>query len=399
MSKKRALKFSSFKNSVKSIAKIIDDNKNFFFYFSPDPDAVGSSIAVALYLNSLMKKSCLYLPEGFDPNLNFLFKIAEYNNIDVIMELDDVIEYLNTDEYVFISIDTATKYLLPNFDEINEIRKKYSNTECIEIDHHFGGDSSKIYDNSRTMFYDANSCCEIIGKFFFELGRVEKKRQNKKKIDYDLYYPRNIVLSLLVGICFDTQFGKFVVDKGSYDHWMSFLSERLIELTWPNNSYIRTAEEVFESINNMSQVKEETLLKYAKKSRIENGVGLLLMMGIGKYESLAENGDSTCIFSKVVGDLSNLIPEEAGKVGVLSFYDEFKDIYYIKVRRSFEYNDYDLRELEHILRELFGDDYLGGGGHPGATSFRLRNVGEEVFKERLENLYQRLLDIVSTPLS
>ena len=61
------------------ILDMINDSTSFFFYFSPDPDAIGVSIALALFLNSLEKKSVVYLPNGYDYNLNFLIKIAEYN--------------------------------------------------------------------------------------------------------------------------------------------------------------------------------------------------------------------------------------------------------------------------------------------------------------------------------
>jgi hypothetical protein len=59
----------------------------------------------------------------------------------------------------------------------------------------------------------------------------------------------------------------------------------------------------------------------------------------------------------------------------------------MKVRRAIDYSGFDLRESETKIKELFpGDEYMGGGGHPGAVSFRVQPIDEGDFKTRLQSI-------------
>ncbi|HOJ64260.1 MAG TPA: hypothetical protein PLE45_07545 [Spirochaetota bacterium] len=395
MDDKRDLTKEEFFSNIEKIKEIIKKNRFFFFYFSPDPDAVGCSVAFSLYLRQHYNKECyIYLPEGFDQNLDFLFDIAVYNNINVIKEIDVIYELIVNKEPVFVCCDTPTHFLLPEFEKINKLRESTGQKDSIEIDHHFGGDSEKIFEESTPLFSLANSCCEIFSEFLNIVGT-----KSNGEIDYNKFFPRNIVLSLLVGICFDTQFGKYVTNRELYEKWFYFLSDRLKWLTWGNPKYINNAEEVFATINKMSKTKQETLEKIAKKIKVINYTGLLLMPHIEKYESLAENKDSTCIFSKLITDLSNLVPERSGAVGILAFYDTVYKLYFYKIRRSLEFKEYDLREIEGILEEIFGAYFLGGGGHPGATSFRIAEIPREEFDEKTIIFHRKLSEVLKDYIS
>ena len=87
MIKKQENTKDEFYDNIIKIQEVVDNHDNFLFYFSPDPDAVGVSIAFALYLRHIHKESTIFLPEGFDPNLDLLFDIASYNNIKVIKDI------------------------------------------------------------------------------------------------------------------------------------------------------------------------------------------------------------------------------------------------------------------------------------------------------------------------
>ena len=326
------------------------------------------------------KEVAIYLPEGFDPNLDFLFDIASYNKIKIIKDLDSVLKYLKKSKPLFITCDTATHFLLPHFKEINEIKTSLCPKDSIELDHHFGGDSEIIFDGSTTLFFKSNSSCEILAEFIETVGNSQSK-------DLDKMFPRNIVLSLLIGICFDTQFVKFVVDEDIYKKWFNFLSDRLKEITYSNPKYLDSGTKVFEAINKMNETKSQILEDLVKKSRVLKDIGLLIIPPIGIYDSLAPSGDSTCILSKIVSDLSNLIPEFGGKIGILAYFDDVSNIYFLKIRRSYTYKNYDLRDFEAVLTEIFGDSYIGGGGHAGATSFRLSYMEREVFTEKIEEFH------------
>lgn len=370
----------------KKILEIVRDNDYFFFYFSPDPDAVGVSVAFSLFLKNRNKKSLIYLPEGFNSNLDFIFKIANYNDIKIIKDIDDVCSYLKENEYVFVTCDTATHHLLPNYNRIIEIKKGYFFQQSIELDHHFGGDSEKIYEESFTLYYKANSSCEMLSDFFYYANSLEAT-----KSELYLYFPRNIVLCLLVGICFDTQFGKFLVNVAEYEKWFYFLSERLEYLTWDNSENISSGEEVYSSINRMSEVKLKTINQLVDKADMTNEVGLIIIPPVRIYDSLAEDGDSTCILSKIVSDIVNLLSDRSGKVGILAYYDDHREIFYLKIRRSLSFKEFDLREAGEILQEMFKGSYSGGGGHAGATSFRLKDITREEFIDKVKVFKTRLV--------
>ncbi|MBP5705793.1 MAG: hypothetical protein J6W76_00805, partial [Spirochaetales bacterium] len=88
-----------FISNANKINEIIRTEKSFIFYFSPDPDAVGASVALALYIRRHSKECTIYLPDGFDKNLDFLFDIAIYNNINVVQDMDilkNIIETADT---------------------------------------------------------------------------------------------------------------------------------------------------------------------------------------------------------------------------------------------------------------------------------------------------------------
>lgn len=391
MEKKEPLSKEQFISNSTIIQNIAKNNSEFVFYFSPDPDAVGASIAFALYLRSLDKSCTIYLPDGFDSNLDFLFDVAVYNSINIIKDIDIAYDFIEKKSPIMISCDTPTHFLLPHFARILGLVNNSNQKDNIEIDHHFGGDSEQLFDYSTPLYNNANSCCEILADFFELLAK-----KPDGEIDYDKFFPRNIVLSLLVGICFDTQFGKFVVNKESYDKWFNFLSERLKWLTWGNDKYLNSAKMVFETISKMNQTKEITIKKFVKNTEILNAVGLLIIPLIDKYESMAESNDSTCIMSKLIPDMSNIVPEYAGAIGILAFYDTVYKLYFIKARRSLIFKEYDLRNLEQLFDEVFGVYFLGGGGHPGATSFRVADVKREDFTDRIHIFHKKLSEKVKS---
>ncbi len=378
------------KNNLISTIKLIEDNDYYFFYFSPDPDAIGSSMALALYLASINKKCFILLPEQLDKNLNFISDIANYNKIKFISNKEEAEKLLHKSPVIIIS-DTPTHYLLPFFDVLDKkfhIRDNYPN--IIEIDHHFKGDSEQISHNSLTFYINCNSACEIIAEF---LAYMSITKTNT--MDWDKYFPRNIILCLLVGICFDTQFGKFIHNQEYFDKWFNPLSERLKQQTWNNERYLSSSRHVFEAINRMSDEKNRILNKITSKTFVLANIGLLLMPPVNKYQSLSEKNDSTCVFSKLIQDISNIIPEISGKVGIFCYFDEIASMYYIKMRRSSTYSIYDLRSFESVLSSIFKGDFIGGGGHEGATSFRVSNIERYDFTVKINEFHKKVVKIIN----
>lgn len=374
---------------------IIESNSVFFFYFCPDPDAVGASVALALYLVRENKECIIFLPDGVDQNLDFILDIAKYNNIFILSEPNEVLNILKAKKPIFITCDTPTHFLLENFEKINSLKDASENNVSIEIDHHFGGDSEKIYKDSIAFFQTANSSCEIVADL---LEMLNLDDPGNIEADFDITFPRNIVLSLLVGICFDTQFGKYITSKENYHRWFHLLSERLKWLTWGNPKYIRSSMQVYDAINRMSKAKSKIIKGLVKTSNIINNVGLLIVPPYGMYESISSSGDSTCILSKLVPDLSNRVPEYSGRVGILGYFDDVSELYFLKIRRSERFKKYDLRKAEKILADIFNEKFKGGGGHQGATSFRIENMTRSEFIKHINDFHNILSDTIDESL-
>ena len=402
---KDPLRPDQFISNANKINEIIRTGKSFIFYFSPDPDAVGASVALALYIRRYGKECIIYLPDGFDKNLDFLFDIAIYNNINVVQDMAIVKSIVENQDAVIVSCDTPTHFLLPNNEQMLAFLDEKSTQTHIEIDHHFGADSEQTFRNAVPLFAKTNSCCEIIAEFFTVLGfnimnlseedaNNMLKTEDIKEIDFDRYFPRNIVLSLLVGICFDTHFGKFVTNKDSYDRWFTLLSDRLTDLTWGDARKISTSQMVFDTINRMNETKKKTLERYVTKTSAVKGIGLLVMPPVDKYESLAKSKDSTCVFCKLTGDFSNMVPDFAGAIGIFAYYDNLYQLYYVKIRRTSEFKGYDLRNLESLFNKVFNAYFLGGGGHEGATSFRIADIGRVAFVRKIKQFRDELVSLI-----
>ncbi len=104
------------------IRKFIHDSKRVVIatHVSPDPDAIGSSGALAYGLKALGKKVSLYLPEDFPERLLELFPAQ------------DAIKNIPEEGYLLIGLDCATKRRLG--DEADLLCS--AATQVINIDHH-----------------------------------------------------------------------------------------------------------------------------------------------------------------------------------------------------------------------------------------------------------------------
>ncbi len=392
MKKRKDSTEAEFASNVEKIRAIIKDNDNFLFLFSPDPDAVGTSIAMGVFLRMLNKNSAMFLSSGFDKNLSFLLDIAKYNKIEMIRNGNMVVDFIKRKDPVYIIIDTPNSFLISDFNKIKNAKKDREPT-VIEIDHHFGGDSEQIFHDSIDLYLKYSSTSEIMFRFFDAYFKDSHLKREEM-------FPRNIILSLLVGLCFDTQFGKYVVNREVYNECFDFLSESLKNLTWEGKpSNLKSAKQVFESINKMSMAKEKVLDSFVDSIIILDNVGLLIVPPVSMSASLSKSGDSTCVFSKLVTDLSNMVPEISGNIGILAYFDDISNLYFLKIRRDYAYDSYDLRKLEDELKDIFGENYVGGGGHPGATSFRISKMEREVFEDKVKIFHMFLVSLVKKTLN
>lgn len=152
--------------TIKRIKKA--KNIAIFSHKSPDPDAVGSALALKFALEKIGKNVALFCDDELVGNYGFLNGFSEYNT----KELDG--------NDLYISVDVASSGLLGKFEEPF---KNFSNT--IKIDHHTSGEKF-----AQVEVVKFESACAVV---IFELIQALKI-----KID------SNIATDLYLGICGDT---------------------------------------------------------------------------------------------------------------------------------------------------------------------------------------------------
>ena len=71
-----------------------------------------------------------------------------------------------------------------------------------------------------------------------------------------------------------------------------------------------------------------------------------------------------------------------------------ENCFFIKIRRAAKFSGIDLRTAEDKLKSLFGDLYMGGGGHAGAVSFRVHRMDEKEILEKIQTICDFLNEIL-----
>ena len=116
-------------------------------------------------------------------------------------------------------------------------------------------------------------------------------------------------------------------------------------------------------------------------AEIKGQIGFLNLLGSNQEEikNTYKTFDSYW-FADIQNFLLNSVPEKSGCAGMLVFEGknvDGEDCFFIKIRRAAKFSGIDLRTTEDKLKSLFGDLYMGGGGHAGAVSFRVHRMDEK----------------------
>jgi len=364
--------------SISKIIKTINKKKSFLFVSYLDPDALGSMMALGLVLKRLQKDVYFYISENI--RLEYLQRIIEFNGIEVITDVKAINRKKDKFDCVIFN-DTPNRKVVPNTQKFSNLIDK-NDKIIIEIDHHFGADAGRISEKSICLFEKANANCEIITKILYKMDRDKEIR----KFIIDTVFIRNVILSLITGIISDTQLGTFVVNKHQYKLIMAFLSKRLQISTVDSIKKLKNPQEIYEYMSarsEKSQICMDTLLTYIEKRK-----NIFLLDIADMCPAAGTIGCPGCEnvqLEDVVETIANKLPEMHKKVGVLILDKNLEGeiVNYIKVRRSKNYKNFDLRTLENPFKKAFGDLYVGGGGHEGAVSFRVRKTNKQDFYERV----------------
>ena len=381
--------------NLEQAAALIQSNENFLFSADIDPDSVGAMVSLALYLRIMGKQVYIVLSNSLGENLDHLEKMIEYNKIHTLRNADEIAGVKNGIDVV-IFCDTANSKLIPFFPTIRE-HLLSRNVPVIEIDHHFGADSEKLADQAVTLYQNANATTEITGEL---LKKIHQKNP-------DLPHPfnqRNIVISILTGILGDTMGGRVVSHKQSYVQWMGTLGNKLkrnTRLRKPNGvrpgddrtTKFQNPQQIQKYLTRLSREQEICLNALQQRMVTDGDVESLNLLNstYSEVEAFCRPFDSPW-FTYVLGFLLSQISDSttsSTKLGCIYFHGknaEDKDCIYIKIRRSGHYSGIDLRTTESHLRNAFQDKYMGGGGHPGAVSFRVHCHDETQFLANFERI-------------
>ncbi len=393
MKEKKPIDGPTWETNLSQAIDLINSSSSFLFSGDIDPDSVGSMLSLSLYLNQLDKKVFIIIPEPLGDNLDFFEKIIQYNSIGLLRNPKEIAAVKDEIEAV-IFCDTANTKLVPYYSYIAEdILSKKPNV--IEIDHHFGADSEELTEYGTKLFRNANANTEIIGDILETLYNENPERPNP-------FSQRNIILGLITGMLGDTVGGKVIHYKEDYDRWMEKLGKQLKIITrWRDSADNKRAEDckdskfgdpkqILDYLNKLTEDQESCLNLLNSRIESKGNMGFLNLL-----PSTYEEVHGTCQpfesdwFVDIMGLLLNSVPEKSGHAGVIIFEGknaEGEDCVFIKIRRAVEFSGVDLRTAEGKIKELFGDLYMGGGGHSGAVSFRIHRLEEKELLEKLENL-------------
>ncbi|MBT5551196.1 MAG: hypothetical protein HOJ79_12055 [Nitrospina sp.] len=393
MKEKKPINGSTWETNLSQAIGVINSSSSFLFSGDIDPDSVGSMLSLSLYLNQLDKKVFLIIPDTLGENLDFFEKIILYNSIRILRSQEEV-EAVKDEIETVIFCDTANTKLVPFYPFISEsiLSKK---PKVIEIDHHFGADSEELTDYGIKLFRNANANTEIIGTILETLYNEHPEGPNPLS-------QRNIILGLITGMLGDTVGGKVIHFKEDYDQWMGKLGEQLKEITRWRDADDKRGEDcrtdkfgdpkqILDYLNRLTEDQEVCFNLLSSRIEIKGKMGFLNLLPSTYQETKGncQEFDSDW-FVDIMSFLVNAVPEKSGHAGVVIFEGknaEGEDCVFIKIRRAVDFSGVDLRTSEDKIKELFGDLYMGGGGHAGAVSFRVHLLEEKELLTRLENIF------------
>lgn len=365
--------FKTAKQKNDCIEAIIQElvHRNVFLilgHTNPDEDCVASMIAFALLAKKFDKQVKIFTSKKIPENFKYLVDIAVYNRIEVLTAIPrtfsvDTIVICDTAKPSMIDANRTVMQMLKN----NDVRK-------IEIDHHIGADSDYAGDPGYCLVTEASSASELVGQIALKL-RAKKDILRKYVILDPL--SRNLVLAILTGIIGDSQMGRYL--KSSRERRMyrifSTLFNDILSTSTIKETNITNMNQIFEQLKQASEKEKHCFQYIKKKSKVYKSVGYAILSE-DDMRYLYENFDDDDIIS-TTRTLADMLAEDSGKVGLVSYYDipEKSDLIQFRMRRSQNYKSYDLR---NFLKKM---NIENGGGHEGAIGFRVpKNVIDDYQK-------------------
>lgn len=330
------------KHSFSIFKKIIQNNQNHVIvtHWSPDGDAMGSSLALAHFLTKMGKKATVIVPNDYPEFLNWL------------PGQNKVLNFGHSPEKVQKAIEKADLVYTLDFNSYKRLEglgKLLENSTApkVLIDHHQQPDSYATY-----SFHDVKACstCELVFDFICGLGQ-------KKLID------KKIAACLYTGLMTDT--GSFRYPSVT-SNTHAILAELLKTGIKPN--------EIHSAVYDSYSLNRLKLLGFALNEKLK----VLPNLPVAYFTLNEKELDR---FGYVKGDLEGLVnyPFSIKGIQVCALFNETDQ--YVKI--SF-------RSKGKIDMNAFARQYFDGGGHvnaAGGKSTQSLKMTEEKFVELVKTLF------------
>jgi bifunctional oligoribonuclease and PAP phosphatase NrnA len=327
--------FQRFKKLLKNSQKIA-----IVTHWSPDGDAMGSSLALYLYLQKLDKKVSVIVPNAYPDFLHWLPGNKQVLNFQE--DQNKAVKTLNSADVIFTLDFNSYKRL----EKLGDVLAK-TNCPKVLIDHH------QQPDNYATLyFHDVAACstCELIFDFIVGLG-------GKKLID------KKIASCLYTGLMTDT--GSFRYPSVTYKTH-SILSELLKTGIIPSD--------IHSAVYDNYSLDRLKLLGFALNEKLKMVEGYPVA-----YFTLTDK--ELLKFNYQKGDIEGLVnyPFSIKGIKVCALFNESEG--YVKI--SF-------RSKGKIDMNTFARNHFGGGGHinaAGGKSTKNLKETEAKFVELVKSLF------------
>jgi len=327
---------------------------------TPDEDCIASMVSVALVLSKLSKTVQICTSEELPEHFHYLLQICRYNSIGVTQgDCDGSIESVDT----VVICDTPKPAMLEASPAVQKLLSR-KDVLKIEIDHHLETDSKFSGNDGYCLVTQASSTCELVGLLACKLSQRREVREDEVVQDI---FSRNMVLSILTGIIGDTQLGKALKthkERRFYEMFSDMFGRMLTEKTTKKTNFFNM-EQIFGELRRLSS-KEERFHDYLTERRNSIPGVSYAILSESESETVHKAYDHDTIIAVARG-VADELAEESGYISVVGYYDQAdsSSLVQFRARRSFDFQDYDLRK---VLKRL---EVENGGGHEGAIGFRL----------------------------
>ncbi|MBR2139006.1 MAG: DHH family phosphoesterase [Bacilli bacterium] len=324
----KILIFNSIINLFKTYKKVV-----IVSHVNPDGDAIGSSLALYLYLKKLGSDVHVIVPNDYPSFLSWMPYIQDVLIYD--KNVDEANKIMSEAElFCYLDFNTQSRTGVMHNDLC-----RYNSTPKILIDHHIGADTSQfVACFSET---EISSTSEMIAEFIKYQG-------------FDNYLDDNIATNIIVGMITDTGTFSHSIFKNTFSIFGDILSSTTVNYKRIHQNIYNTSTEnrlrlLGFLINDRMTILEDynTAIIYASKSDLER-------------------------FNYQVGDTEGVVnyPLTIGNIKMSVLFTEKQDVIRLSLRSK---DDFSVNDMSR--------KHFNGGGHLNAAGGTLYCSLEEAIEK------------------